>query len=205
MAYSPALAASGWFPLSLVEAAMTPRDQKNERQPSPEARLRVMNPHAAGIDVHATVHWVAVPAADAPAPPPRPPAQPATACPFFRRLHGRPHHLGQLVDNLPGPDGRHGIDRHLLDPAVRVARGARLPSAAGRAAPGAACPGPAQERRARLPVATAAAQLRPAQRFVSARRADRGVAQLSAAAANVDPLFGPARAAHAESLGADEC
>jgi len=29
-----------------------------------------MNPHAAGIDVHATVHWVAVPAADAPPPPP---------------------------------------------------------------------------------------------------------------------------------------
>src|SRR5262249_44200153 len=57
-------------PVSLVEAAMTPRDQKKERRPSPEGRLRVMNPHAAGIDVHANVHWVAVPAADAPAPPP---------------------------------------------------------------------------------------------------------------------------------------
>src|SRR5260370_35423107 len=55
---------------TLVEAAMTPHDQKKERRPSPEARLGVMNPHAAGIDVHATVHWVAVPAADAPAPPP---------------------------------------------------------------------------------------------------------------------------------------
>src|SRR6516165_3270866 len=49
---------------------MTPRDQKTERRPSAPTRLRVMNPHAAGIDVHATVHWVAVPAADAPAPPP---------------------------------------------------------------------------------------------------------------------------------------
>src|SRR5262245_10087840 len=49
---------------------MTPRDQKTERRPSAPARLRVMNPHAAGIDVHANVHWVAVPAEDAPAPPP---------------------------------------------------------------------------------------------------------------------------------------
>jgi transposase len=32
-----------------------------------------MNPHAAGIDVHANVHWVAVPAADAPASPPNHP------------------------------------------------------------------------------------------------------------------------------------
>src|SRR5262249_57955878 len=59
----------GWSPVRLSEAVMPPRDQKTERQPSPEARLRVMNPHAAGIDVHATVHWVAVPAADVPAPP----------------------------------------------------------------------------------------------------------------------------------------
>jgi len=33
------------------------------------AKLRVTHPHAAGIDVHANVHWVAVPAEDAPAPP----------------------------------------------------------------------------------------------------------------------------------------
>jgi hypothetical protein len=52
---------------------MTPRDQKKERRPSAQARLRVMNPHAAGIDVHANVHWVAVSAANAPAPPPNHP------------------------------------------------------------------------------------------------------------------------------------
>src|SRR6266496_3583714 len=40
---------------------MTPRKQKTGRVvPSPEP-LRVANPHAAGIDVHAAVHWVAVP------------------------------------------------------------------------------------------------------------------------------------------------
>jgi len=31
--------------------------------------LRVQNPHAGGIDVHAQVHWVAAPPASAPAPP----------------------------------------------------------------------------------------------------------------------------------------
>jgi len=45
---------------------MTPRDHKKERRSSARMRLRVLNPHAAGIDVHATAHWVAVPAADAP-------------------------------------------------------------------------------------------------------------------------------------------
>ncbi len=45
---------------------MTPRRQKNGRVvPSPEP-LRVANPHAAGIDVHAQVHWVAVPPDHAP-------------------------------------------------------------------------------------------------------------------------------------------
>lgn len=40
---------------------MTPRKQKNgqvKRSPEP---LTVANPHAAGIDIHAAVHWVAVP------------------------------------------------------------------------------------------------------------------------------------------------
>ena len=49
---------------------MTPRKQKNGRVvPSPEP-LRVANPHAAGIDVHAAVHWVAVPPDHVPPPKP---------------------------------------------------------------------------------------------------------------------------------------
>jgi transposase len=56
----------GSFPY--LEAAMTPRKQKNLRQPSSAAALRVTRPHAAGIDVHAAVHWVAVSPADAPPP-----------------------------------------------------------------------------------------------------------------------------------------
>jgi transposase len=35
-------------------------------RPSPSRRLRVTNPHAAGIDVHSDVHWVAVPPEHAP-------------------------------------------------------------------------------------------------------------------------------------------
>jgi transposase len=49
---------------------MTPRKQKNFRQPRVRERLQVTNPHAAGIDIHAAVHWVAVSPGDAPPPPP---------------------------------------------------------------------------------------------------------------------------------------
>ena len=41
---------------------MTPRRQKNGRVAHVPDPLQVANPHAAGIDVHAAVHWVAVPA-----------------------------------------------------------------------------------------------------------------------------------------------
>jgi transposase len=57
---------------------MTPRKQKNLRQPPSPDALCVTHPHAAGIDVHSAVHWVAVPAEDAPPPPPNhPPNLPA--------------------------------------------------------------------------------------------------------------------------------
>src|SRR5438105_15551525 len=48
---------------------MTPRKQKNLRQPPSPDVLRVMHPHAAGIDVHSAVHSLAVPAEAAPPPP----------------------------------------------------------------------------------------------------------------------------------------
>jgi len=43
---------------------------KKRRSPTARQRLCVMHPHAAGIDVHAEVHWVAVPPGDAPPPSP---------------------------------------------------------------------------------------------------------------------------------------
>jgi len=47
---------------------MIPRKRKDGQvRPSPEP-LRVANPHAAGIDVHAAVHWVAVPPDHVPSP-----------------------------------------------------------------------------------------------------------------------------------------
>lgn len=57
---------------------MTPRKQKNLRQPPSADVLCVTHPHAAGIDIHSAAHWVAVPAADAPPPPAhQPPNLPA--------------------------------------------------------------------------------------------------------------------------------
>lgn len=53
---------------------MTPRKQKNFRQRPSAEPLRQTNPHAAGIDIHAAVHWVAVPPESAPPPPPDHPA-----------------------------------------------------------------------------------------------------------------------------------
>jgi len=48
---------------------MTARIQKRLRQSPSQEALHVTHQHAAGIDVHANVHWVAVPAEDAPPPP----------------------------------------------------------------------------------------------------------------------------------------
>ncbi len=48
---------------------MTPCPPKKPRPPRRSDALRITHPHAAGIDVHSSVHWVAVPPGDAPPPP----------------------------------------------------------------------------------------------------------------------------------------
>jgi hypothetical protein len=48
---------------------MTPGNPRKPRKTRVTERLHVTHPHAAGIDIHANVHWVAVPPADAPPPP----------------------------------------------------------------------------------------------------------------------------------------
>ena len=57
---------------------MTPRTAKRPRTPDRDGGLQVKHPHAAGIDVHAATHFVAVPPEDVPAgfvnPEPRLPA-----------------------------------------------------------------------------------------------------------------------------------
>jgi transposase len=52
-----------------VEDAVSPRRQKKSRRGPSADPLRVTNPHAAGIDIHAAVHWAAVPPGSAPPPP----------------------------------------------------------------------------------------------------------------------------------------
>ncbi len=76
---------------------MTPRRQQPSRPtPAPDP-LRLTNPHAAGIDVHAAVHWVAVPPGSAPPPP----ADPAPNLPPHVRSFGAcTADLQQLADWL---------------------------------------------------------------------------------------------------------
>jgi transposase len=52
-----------------MEDAMTPRKQGKPRQSRAAKSLRVTHRHAAGVDIHTRVHWVAVPPEDAPEPP----------------------------------------------------------------------------------------------------------------------------------------
>jgi transposase len=62
---------------------MTPRRTKNGKMPVPPETLRVLHAHAAGIDLHPRVHWVAVPPGSAPPPPADHPAKlPAHVRPF---------------------------------------------------------------------------------------------------------------------------
>jgi transposase len=77
---------------------MTPRRTKSFRMgPQPAEPLRVQNPHAAGIDVHAAQHWVAVPPEAAP-----PPAadQPPHLPPHVRKFGACTADLEALADWL---------------------------------------------------------------------------------------------------------
>src|SRR6516165_5265643 len=47
-------------------SAMSVRPDQNSRPRRCPEPLRVTHPHAAGIDIHAGIHWVAVPPGDAP-------------------------------------------------------------------------------------------------------------------------------------------
>ena len=63
-------------------------DQSPRPRRCPEP-LRVTHPHAAGIDIHAAIHWVAVPPGDAPPAPDHAPRLTA-ACAQPRRWPGAP-------------------------------------------------------------------------------------------------------------------
>jgi transposase len=77
---------------------MTPRKTKTFRMPpQPAEPLRVQHPHAAGIDVHAAVHWVAVPPESAPVPPAD---QPPQLPPHVRKFGACTADLEALADWL---------------------------------------------------------------------------------------------------------
>src|SRR5437867_5873821 len=77
---------------------MIPRKQKNVvMRRRPAEPLRVSNPHAAGIDVHAAVHWVAVPP-EAAQPPPK--NQPTNLPPWVRSFGTCTTDLEMLADWL---------------------------------------------------------------------------------------------------------
>src|SRR5262249_28114333 len=97
-----------------------------------------------------------------------------------------------------------GINRRLLDPVVRTARVAWLRGLVGRTGPAVALRRSAQDRRPRRPVDSAAALLRFAATVVAARRFDHGLAWLSPAEADADPLRRQPHPARAESPRADE-
>ena len=75
--------------------------------------LSQLNLNAAGIDVGATSHFVAVPADRA-----------AAAGARVRGLHGGPVPSGGLAGGVWRGDGGHGVHRGVLDTAVRGAGGA---------------------------------------------------------------------------------
>jgi hypothetical protein len=79
---------------------MTPRRTKTFRmRPQPAEPLRVQNPHAAGVDVHAAQHWAAVPPEAAPPPPAD---QPPSLPPPVRKFGACTTDLEALADWL-GP------------------------------------------------------------------------------------------------------
>jgi transposase len=81
---------------------MTPCRQKHGRVVPPPEPLRVANPHAAGIDVHAQAHWVAVPPDHVP--PPKTgdsdPGGAATLPPYVRKFGACTADLELLADWL---------------------------------------------------------------------------------------------------------
>jgi transposase len=76
---------------------MTPRQPKKPRPPRRADALRITHPHAAGIDVHSNVHWVAVPPGDAP---PAPADHPANLPAHVRAFGACTADLQQLADWL---------------------------------------------------------------------------------------------------------
>ena len=172
---------------AMAEAMMSRRRSRAK----PEG-LSQLNLNAAGIDVGATSHYVAVPA-DRGEPP-------------VREFEAFTADLYRLADWL----SQCGVETVVMEStgvywitAVRGTGGAGLPGDAGgppahqeRARP--------QDRRGGLPVAAAAAHLRPAVGGFPARRGGPALAQLPAAAGHAGAVRLPPYPAYAEGADPDE-
>jgi len=99
---------------------MTPRKGKNFRTSAKIEDLTLTHAHAAGIDVHAAVHFVAVSPADVPAGFVN--ADPKLPAAEVRRLYGGFGGHCRVVDRLRGDDSGDGIDGGVLDSSVRTSR-----------------------------------------------------------------------------------
>src|SRR5262245_31519239 len=102
----------------MEEAAMkhnSTRERKEKHARLSVSLLERIQPDAAGIDCGQNSHFVAVP-------PERDP-QPVRE---FRTFTADLHPTGGLADAVRSEDRGHGVDRGLLDPALRDPRAARL-------------------------------------------------------------------------------
>jgi len=87
------------------------KEAKSQRR-GERALLEKVNLNAAGIDVGADTHWVAVPADRDENP--------------VRGIYQRSDRAVRMAQAMPDPNNRDGIDRSLLDPAFSNAREKRL-------------------------------------------------------------------------------
>src|SRR4029453_2228819 len=161
----------------------------------PSANLPVVNGHAGGIDVGSTEHYVCVPE-DAV-------GEDESNVRSFRTFSGE---LNKLVEWLQ----QCGVRTVALEstgvfwiPLVQKLDYAGLWGGLGKGPPLGACAG-AQERCQRLPVASAAPQLWPAQRVVPSDAGDLRVAQLDAPPGEPHPELWGGGSAHAAGLKPDE-
>ena len=157
-----------------------------------ERSLPVMRPNAGGIDIGATEIFVAVPAD-------RDMGNGALVSELYPRLAW----LGGLATAMSCGYGGDGIDRGVLDTLVRVVAVAGPDRVSGQ------CPAceerlGAQVRRAGLPMAAAADELRFVVGSISTQGRDLRVALDHASTHDVVVLPGTAHTAHAKGAVADE-
>ncbi len=155
--------------------------------------LSTINPHAAGIDIGATLHVVAVPA--------RPDRQPVRT---FRTFSGDLHQLADWLARGRHHDRRDGVDGRVLDSCLRDPRGARLRGrCSSTRATSSTCR--AARRTSMTRSGSSSCTSMGCCAAASARARRRPAARLPAPSRAAGRVRGGAHSAHAEGADADEC